>query len=579
MVSTNPRELHLIRPEELSELILRSELFCLRCCADGIVRDTTPATEAQLGPVVGRAWSEVIGSPFRLGLKPEHCTTPGSLALQFDHLDLPDGGRISLGRDLSEQERVRIRADEANRQLANQKTALDQHAIVATTDRKGLITYANEKFVEISGYSLDELLGQDHRLVNSGRHSEAFMSNLWSTISAGRVWRGEICNRAKNGELYWVNTTIVPFTDSEGEIVEYVAIRADITARKEHETELRLLASLVEASQDAIVREGLGGTVTAWNPGAERLYGATAGRTLGRPLSALFADAEQRTVASPEPVERVRKHADGSELLVAETVSPILDETGEAMAWVRISRDIGARRQLEARLAQAAKLAALGELAGNIAHEINNPIGVVSGKARLLLTREVLSPKVERELGKIVEQCDRIGRLTRGLLDYCRPTSSPSEPTDAQLHLHKAAAFVESRAQRHGVTIELDLLPDPPWISAQGSELQQVFLNLLLNGIDALSEDGGTIRIESRRGELRGHPALEFVITDDGPGVPAEHRGRVFEPFFTTREGKGTGLGLAICHALVHGQGGEIHLESPAEGGACFTLLFPTEPT
>lgn len=567
----------MITLQDLSDLVSASQLIFLRCDAEGVIQMATPASEARLGAVVGRTWEEVTGSPFRTGVASERSpgAPPSLIPIQFEHHDLERGGRISLGRDLSEQVAVESDAREATRLLAHQKEALDLHAIVAVTDRLGRITYANSKFIEISGYSLEELLGKDHRILNSGRHPKNFFRNLWGTIGSGQVWRGEICNRAKGGHLYWVDTTIVPFTDPDGEIHEFVAIRADITARKEHETELRLLASLVEASQDAIVREGLAGTVTAWNAGAEKLYGRTAGRTLGRPFSAIFPDVDSPTRASEHPVERTRLHADGSELLVAETVSPVLDETGDVAAWVRISRDIGMRKRMESRLAQASKLAALGELAGNIAHEINNPIGVVSGKARLLLSREELSPKVERELGKIVEQCDRIGRLTRGLLDYCRPATGPRGKIDAQIHLRKAAAFVDTRAQRHGVTLEIELLDDPPLVCADGSELQQVFLNLLLNGIDALVTRGGTIRLRTQLGTLRGRPALEIAVADDGPGIPPEIQDRVFEPFFTTREGQGTGLGLAICHGLVQGQGGEIHLDSAPEGGARFRLLFP----
>lgn len=577
-----PRSPHIssqeIPAEEVKALIQASDLICLRCDAEGVIRAATPRSEDRLGPLVGRTWEEVTGVPFARGQGSERCpgTPPLSLPLLFDHLDLPDG-RISLGCDIRAQLAAESDAAETARRLAHQEAALDQAAIVAITDRRGKITYANDTFVELSGYPREELLGRDHRILNSGRHPKAFFKELWATIGSGRVWRGEICNRSKRGELYWVDTTIVPFLDAQGEIEEYVAIRADITARKEHENELRLLASLVDASQDAIVREGLSGTITAWNPGAEKLYGRTAGRTLGRPLSDVFPDAAEPTQASSEPVEHRRPHADGTQLLVAETVSPVLDETGEVVAWVRISRDIGARKRMQARLAQASKLAALGELAGNIAHEINNPIGVVSGKARLLLSREELSPKVERELGKIVEQCDRIGRLTRGLLDYCRPAAGQRTQVDAQLHLRKAAAFVDTRATRHNVTIELELLEDPPRVFAEGSELQQVFLNLLLNGIDALSASGGgRIRVETRRGTLRGEPAFEVLFQDDGPGIPPEIQDRVFEPFFTTREGEGTGLGLAICHGLVQGQGGEIRLgAAPPSGGACFELAFP----
>ena len=479
------------------------------------------------------------------------------------------------------------------KELADLKFALDESAIVAITDQRGIIKYVNDKFCEISQYSRGELLGQDHRLINSGYHPKEFIRDLWATIASGSVWRGELRNRAKDGTYYWVDTTIVPFLDDEGKPYQYVAIRYDITTRKLGEERIRQQASLLDRAQDAILVLDLDHQILFWNKGAERIYGWTAEEAVGQnALSLLFKQLPPQLDSAVQAVmengewggEMRQWRRNGAELTVETRWTLVRDEKGEPTSILVINTDVTEKKSMEAQFLRAQRMESIGTLAGGIAHDLNNVLSPILMAVQLLQLK-IKDDASQQLLNMLQTNAERGGNMVRQVLSFARGVEGERVALQPK-HLIKEIVKIMQETLPKSIEINCHL-PEDLWvISADATQVHQVLMNLCVNSRDAMPK-GGAITIKANnttidenyvRLHLEARPGrfVAIIVADTGTGMPPETLGRIFEPFFTTKEmSRGTGLGLSTAMAIVKSHGGFVNVYSEAGRGTQFAVYFP----
>ncbi len=272
-------------------------------------------------------------------------------------------GASKILRDITEQELAEIKLSVIRKEIANYVYALDQSSIVAVTDQKGIIKYVNDNFLNISKYSREELIGQDHRIISSGYHSTSFIKNLWVTIANGKIWKGELKNKAKDGSTYWVDTTIVPFLDNEGKPYQYMAIRTDITERKKKEQHLKLLESVITNTKDSILIteaepfDEPGQRILYANEAFTKMTGYTAEEVIGKTPRILQGPKSNRAELKRlgEAIRRwesceittINYKKNGEEFWINFTLTPVANEKGWYTHWISIERDVTIRKNEE----------------------------------------------------------------------------------------------------------------------------------------------------------------------------------------------------------------------------------------
>ncbi|MBF0137773.1 MAG: response regulator [Magnetococcales bacterium] len=497
----------------------------------------------------------------------------------------------------------------AQRNLELQKFALDQHAIVSITDTAATILYANDKFCEISGYTRAELIGQNHRIVSSGIHPPSLYQEMWRTIQGGHVWHGEICNRTKNGSLYWVSATIVPLHDAAGKPDQYIAIRTDITFQKTMEAELveqrRFLQSITDAMGEGVYHLDAHGYCTFLNPEAQRLLGWSLdevrdqsfhdiihyedqeGKRLDRHACPILTTIAQGRIFKSETETFIRR--DGSRFPISIVSVPLL-EGNRMVGSVSVFQDITARQEILQDLKKAKEIAEhanqlKSNFLANMSHEIRTPMNGVIGLSHLLMQTD-LTPIQRDYLLKIDHSSRNLLGIINDILDFSKIEAGrltmESIPFSLADLLQEITPVIQSRIREKGLELVFDLQANLPQVLiGDPLRLRQVLLNLAANAVKFTEQGSVTITIRGNPQD-EGHFRLDFRVRDTGIGMTESQMSQLFQPFIqadssSSRRYGGTGLGLAICRQLVGLMGGQILVESVAGVGSTFHFQVPLQ--
>ncbi len=505
---------------------------------------------------------------------------------------------LGIQQDITEQKNTQIA-------LEQQKLALDASAIVAMTNVKGIITYANNQFCNISGYSREELIGQDHRLLNSGVHPASFWRRMFLQASKGIPWRQEVCNRAKDGSLYWVDSTILGLFNTQGQLDHYIAIRTDISKRKVAEQKLKQ-----REQQFSSLIHNIPSTFYQYvaNPSWSLSFITDAIESISGYPASLFV-SRQMTLADithPDDSHIIGKtvhnaieshcsyaveyriiHKDNSILWLHDKGTPIYDDKNRPLYLQGAIFDITANKQAELELAKAKQSAEQAnrfksDFLSNMSHEIRTPMNAIVGLGYLAMQTDLSS-----------QQCDYIRKIqnaSQSLLTIINDILDFSKIEAGKLHLESVNFQLDSifenlgdlfrlSAEEKDIELVFNISPKTP-ISLIGdpTRLSQILNNLCSNAIKFTHQ--GEIKISVKPIEKSESKAiLKFSVTDTGCGIAKNKQHQLFDSFFqtdtsTTRLHGGTGLGLAISKQLVEMMDGSIGINSIEGQGSTFFFFI-----
>jgi len=525
---------------------------------------------------------------------------------------LPVAIRKALKEKALREERKRV-----EQKLRLQATALETAANgILITDREGTIIWANPAFTFLTGYTTEEIIGQNPRILKSGKQDSSLYKSLWSTILAGQVWQGEVINRRKDGTLYTEEQTITPVRDEKGEVSYFVAVKQDITERKRMEEALResevRFRTLAHGSPVGIFRTNATGHCIFLNERGSETIGLSPEEAMGYGwMHRVHPDDRDRVLAEwhtslekniPFRSEYRFERPDGGISWVFGQALPEKGPGGEITSYVGTITDITDRKRAEEelksaqlQLIQSAKFESVGRLAAGVAHEVKNPLAIIQyglgylSQALSTTADDKVAPVLEK-MGNAVQRADRV---IRGLLDFSASSTLEIMPGDLNALVEQSLQLVHYETVRARVTVVKALAEGLPPIKVDPHKIEQVFVNIFINAIQAMP-GGGTLTVTTAAKPLSAlHPgvrrrrtdvfpsgatAVVVEVDDTGSGIPAETLDRVFDPFFTTKPvGEGTGLGLSVTQKIMELHGGIIDIRNRKSGGVCVTLVFPAD--
>jgi len=495
-----------------------------------------------------------------------------------------------LNRDLKEELKA---SQERYRDLFERV----RHGIFMST-KEGRFVDCNQAMLEMFGYeSKEEFLSLDIEkdLYVHPHDREVFQREI---EEKGYVKDYEISFKKKTGEEISGLVTCNALLDNKGRIVGYQGLNIDITDRKRMEREIQeanqFLSKMIENSLNCIVATDMKGNIIIFNKAAEELLGYKADEVLGKmnvkniyppgvakEVMEMMRSPDYGGIGRLKSFPMVHKNRLGEEIDGSLSASIIYDDKGNEIATVGIFVDLRPRLKMESKLRetqqqllQSEKLAAMGRLTSQIAHELNNPIYGIMNTLELLKTEIPPDSKRRRILDMSLSETERLAEMLRNMLSFSKPEEEKRRKINVNELLDNVMLFFEKQMWESNIKIKLNLDQKIPLITASPNQLRQVILNIVTNAKDAMPQ-GGTLSVET----LSKDESVIIKLKDTGIGIPEGIRDKIFDAFFTTKHKvKGVGLGLSVCYGIIKDHGGDIGVKSRAGKGSTFSIILPKNP-